>query len=125
MGWIPRAPETKIRDGYLAHRSLRHHSKLSMRFLQTPFSIKSPKHLKISNTFANKMETECGGYHALLRLGFEMDISPVQVPSINQNISNQSNSFLASVRLILKPLSQTKGIVFQDDAKKSFIHLNV
>ena len=46
------------------------------------------------------MEMERGGYHALLRLGFEMDISPIQVLTIIQNTSNQSISFLAAVRLI-------------------------
>ena len=51
------------------------------------------------------MEMEHGVYHALLRLGFEMYISLIQVLAITQNTSNQSNSFLAAVRLIKKPFS--------------------
>jgi hypothetical protein len=39
------------------------------------------------------MEMERGVYHALLRLGFEMDISLIQVLAITQNTSNQSISF--------------------------------
>ena len=46
------------------------------------------------------MEMEHGVYHALLRLGFEMYISLIQVLAITQNTSNQSNPFLAAVRLI-------------------------
>ena len=47
-----------------------------------------------------KMEMEHGVYCALPRLGFEMYISLIQVLAITQNTSNQSNSFLAAVRLI-------------------------
>ena len=39
------------------------------------------------------MEMEHGVYHALLRLGFEMYISPILVLAITQSTSNQSNSF--------------------------------
>ena len=46
------------------------------------------------------MEMEHGVYHALLRLGFEMYISLIQVLAITQNTSNQPNPFLAAVRLI-------------------------
>ena len=49
---------------------------------------------------------ERGGYRALLRLGFEMDISLIQVLAITQNTSNRSNSFLAAVRLIKKPFNK-------------------
>ena len=51
------------------------------------------------------MEMKHAVYHALLRLGFEMYISLIQVLAITQNTSNQSNSFLAAVRLIKKPFS--------------------
>ncbi|KAI5427006.1 hypothetical protein KIW84_032435 [Lathyrus oleraceus] len=54
------------------------------------------------------MEVEHGGYHALLRLGFEMDISLIQVLAITQNTSNQSKSFLAAVRSTLKPFHKRK-----------------
>ena len=54
------------------------------------------------------MEMEHGIYHALLRLGFEMYISLIQVLAITQNTSNQSNSFLAAVRPLKNPFHKRK-----------------
>lgn len=56
---------------------------------------KTPKNIK--KTFANKMETEHGGYREHLRLGFKMDISQIQALVITQNTSRISNSFLSVV----------------------------
>lgn len=49
-----------------------------------------------------------------------MDISPILVFTITQNVSNQSNSFLVTVQAILKLFSQMKIILSQDDAKTMF-----
>lgn len=59
-------------------------------------NLKTYKNIK--TLFANKMEKEHDGYHELQRLGFEMDISPIQDLTIIQNTSNTSNIFLAAAR---------------------------
>ena len=68
------------------------------------------------------MEMEHGVYHALLRLGFEMYISLIQVLAITQNTSNQSNLFLAAVRLIKKTFFINERYLVLSDIKQCFDH---
>ena len=56
---------------------------------------------------------ERGVYHALLRLGFEMDITPIQALVITQNTFKPIKYFLAAVRLTLKPFLKRKVFCFK------------
>ena len=54
------------------------------------------------------MATEQGEYHELLRLGFEMDISFIQVLAIVKNTSNSFKPFFCLLAQPKKPFQKRK-----------------